>query len=289
MNIEQTIKSHLESYLPEHSFKDVLLYSVFPAGKLFRPKLVHALAEDLGEITENHKFLASSIEIHHAYTLIHDDLPCMDDDDYRRGRESTHKKFNQWKAVLGGDALLSISMGILSNINSNKLSELLSLYCEYTGPRGLILGQVMDLGLENDTIDNIIKIHTLKTSRLIQLALEGSFILSNSEINQSVISKLGLNIGVLFQLLDDLSEIDADISKHELDINPFISLNYEELFTVINTSLSELYLTLNSYKLQNVSKIMDSYLEIMQKKIMLNSLHIQKFVPTFNINNINFK
>jgi len=289
MNIEETIKSHLDLYLPNHSFKDVLLYSVFPAGKLFRPKLVHAMAMDLGEINEDHKFLASSIEIHHAYTLIHDDLPCMDDDDYRRGRESTHKKFNEWKAVLGGDALLSISMGLLANIKSNKLPELLHLYCEYTGPKGLILGQVMDLGLENETIDNIIRIHTLKTSRLIQLALEGSFLLSNSKIDQSDISSLGLDIGILFQLLDDLSEIDANISKHELDINPFINLNSTELFLILNKSLTDLYSTINKYKLQNISNIMDSYLSLMKDKINNNTNFIQKYISDFNIDIINFK
>jgi geranylgeranyl pyrophosphate synthase len=288
MNIEDTIKLHLGPYLPDHDFKEVLLYSLFPAGKLFRPKLVHALAQDLGEITEDHKYLSSSIEIHHAYTLIHDDLPCMDDDDYRRGRESTHKKFNEWKAVLAGDALLSISMGMLSNINSKKLPELLKLYCEYTGPKGLILGQVMDLGLENETIDNIIRIHTLKTSRLIQLALEGSYLLSNSQIDQSDISKLGLNIGILFQLLDDLSEIDSNISKHEIDINPFISLESSELFLILNNCISDLYSTIKKYELENISKIMNVYLELMKNKINQNSMSIQKYITDFNIEKINF-
>lgn len=288
MNIEDTIKLHLDPYLPDHDFKEVLLYSLFPAGKLFRPKLVHALAKDLGVVTEDHKYLSSSIEIQHAYTLIHDDLPCMDDDDYRRGRESTHKKFNEWKAVLAGDALLSISMGMLSNINSKKLPELLKLYCEYTGPRGLILGQVMDLGLENETIDNIIRIHTLKTSRLIQLALEGSYLLSNSQIDQSDISKLGLNIGILFQLLDDLSEIDSNISKHEIDINPFISFESSELFLILNNSISELYSTIKKYELENISKIMNIYLELMKNKINQNSMSIQKYITDFNIEKINF-
>ncbi len=289
MNIENLIKEYISSYLPEHNFREVLLYSLFPAGKLFRPKLVMALANDLDTVTKNHEVLASSIEIHHAYTLIHDDLPCMDDDDYRRGRESTHKKFNEWKAVLAGDGLLSISMGLLSKIKSDNLNQLLDLYCKYTGPQGLILGQVKDLGLENNSFEDIISIHTLKTSRLIQLALEGSHLLSNTTVPATDISSLGLEIGILFQLLDDLSEIDDKVSKHELEINPFITMDTKQLFNQINNSLDILYTVINKHELTNISKMMDSYLKLMKSKIEKNSIFIQKYISEFSISQINIK
>ena len=91
------IEQILDDHLPSEILGEVIRYSVLPTGKLFRPLLVYSLANDLDEVTENHQSFACSLELHHTYTLIHDDLPAMDDDDYRRGRLSSHKKFNEWK------------------------------------------------------------------------------------------------------------------------------------------------------------------------------------------------
>ncbi|HLT22262.1 MAG TPA: polyprenyl synthetase family protein, partial [Bacteriovoracaceae bacterium] len=102
----QAIKTSLKSAGHHPELFKILDYAVLPAGKLFRPKLVEAIALDLGlQITQDHLHLATAVEIHHAYTLVHDDLPAMDDDQYRRGKLSTHAAFNEWKAILAGDAL----------------------------------------------------------------------------------------------------------------------------------------------------------------------------------------
>ena len=112
--IESKLKEHLDHALDLNLLNEPIQYAVFPPGKLFRSKLIYALSHDLNSHSDAHEFFASSIELHHSYTLVHDDLPTMDNDDYRRGKLSTHKKYGEWKAVLTGDALLALSFGPVS-------------------------------------------------------------------------------------------------------------------------------------------------------------------------------
>lgn len=286
--IQSKLEEHLETFLPLEDFRNVLLYSTLPAGKLFRPQLVYALAHDLNEHSYNHEVFASSIEIHHAYTLVHDDLPAMDNDDFRRGKPSCHKQFNEWKAILCGDALMNISFGLLSQINHQNLAQLLGLYSEYTGPRGLILGQVMDLEDRTNSIDEIILIHTLKTSRLIQLSLEGSLLLTQSSIDIKIISDLGLKMGVAFQLLDDLSELTEEINKHELNINPFIHHDSTILINEINNALGIINTIFEKYKLVELERVMTNYLSKMESKIKLGHESIKNHIRDFSIDTIKF-
>lgn len=278
-DIESFLTLHLKECLPQHKFKDVLEYAVLPAGKLFRPQLVMALAADLKESKEDHKYLASSIELHHAYTLIHDDLPAMDDDDIRRGRASTHKKFNEANAILAGDALLNYSYEILANIEAKYLPELLKLYGATTGPKGLILGQVMDLEESLKDFDDIIKIHSLKTSCLIQLALQGSNILSDSKIPRDDTMRLGYSLGVVFQLLDDLSELSDDINEHEKEINPFLQSFQDDAICELSKSILDIKKIIQSHSLKNIDLVINSYLNKMKNKIEKNKSKISKTVP----------
>ena len=284
--INSTLISHLESNLPDHDFRDVLKYAVLPPGKLFRPQLIYALAEDLESLNENHKFFASSIEIHHSYTLVHDDLPAMDDDDYRRGKLSTHKKFGQWQAILAGDALLGMSYGILSNIDSPKLNELLRSYHEYTGASGLILGQVLDLESKDSTLQDIIRIHTLKTARLIQLSLVGSNILSDKPIACHDCKSLGLSIGVLFQLIDDLTELTEDINEHERKINPYLNYELLDIEKCLETEFNKMNSILNDNKLENLNSIITSYLAKMNNKITIGEEKIKTYLSEISLDRL---
>lgn len=286
IELQNILEEHISPFLPEHNFRDVLLYSLIPSGKLFRPKLVHALAQDLDSLTDNHLYLASSLEIHHTYTLIHDDLPAMDDDDYRRGKLASHKKFNEYSAILAGDALLNISFGLLSKINHPNLNQLISLYSEYTGAKGLILGQVLDLEIQKQSIERIIQIHTLKTARLIQLALEGSFLLSNSTLKQSTISQLGLSIGISFQLLDDLSELAEEINGHEMKINPFLNLDSNILLKLLNEHLENIQSIIKENKLECISLIMKEYFSKMLNLINSGESQIKSHLKDFNISQL---
>src|SRR5690606_35073769 len=132
----QAIKTSLKSAGHHPELFKILDYAVLPAGKLFRPKLVEAIALDLGpQITQDHLHLATAVEIHHAYTLVHDDLPAMDDDQYRRGKLSTHAAFNEWKAILAGDALLIHSFNELNKIKNENHRFLLRFFSWATGAK----------------------------------------------------------------------------------------------------------------------------------------------------------
>lgn len=168
--------------------------------------------------------IASFLEIHHAYTLVHDDLPCMDNDDERRGRPSHHKAFGEWQALLTGDALLIASFRLLSQIRHPKSSDIFRVATWATGARGLILGQYKDLSLEMQTgMGDLLETHLYKTARLIQLSLTlPLLILDRDHKRLKAAWRMGASLGILFQLLDDLCELSVDeLSEHENAINPW--------------------------------------------------------------------
>ncbi len=287
--INSKLHEHFKELIPKNDLYEVLEYALFPPGKLFRPELIYALASDLDSLTKNHEYFASAIETHHAYTLVHDDLPAMDNDDFRRGKPSTHKKYGQWKAILAGDALLSLSYGLLSKIET-KPNELLRLFHESTGAAGLIFGQYLDLESAPKNIDDIIQIHTLKTARLIQLSLSGSNILSgNSALPKELIEELGLNIGIVFQLIDDLTELTEEINEHEREINPFLNFASIELYSTINNCLENIYRTLDENTLTNLNDICERYLNKMKSKINDGEEKIKTYIHDFDKELLKFK
>lgn len=263
---------HQASLHPELS--QILNYAVLPAGKLFRPKLVEAIALDLGStLTADHMHLASAIEIHHAYTLVHDDLPSMDNDQYRRGKLSTHAKFGEWKAILAGDALLIHSFSELGKIRSENFRLIHHLFSWATGAKGLILGQFLDLGAQGKAkLNDIVRIHELKTARLIQVATTGTFLISKKyQFTQfKDFMKLGNVIGVSFQLLDDLNELtESSVSEHELEINPFL-LYPDATIEVLSKNLSHLTSILHKQHLSHTTQMMKEYLEKNQNNFVKN-------------------
>lgn len=234
MNLSEKIESNLLRHLNScgyiNKFQDVTNYAVMPPGKLFRPTLVHLTANDLGiDENENLSLIASAIEVHHAYTLVHDDLPCMDDDDMRRGKPSTHKKFSEDLAVLAGDALNNMSFQLLAKINHPNLSKILQFFSWATGTKGLILGQVWDLDQNQKSFEQIIRIHELKTARLIQCSLILPALLGDlTHIEFRKLFRLGKASGISFQLIDDYNErIEKADDPHEKLINPFLNGNEE--------------------------------------------------------------
>ena len=232
--LEQNLIHYLEQSIPAHNFAEVYRYAVIPAGKLFRPKLALAAFEDGGGDIHNiplaHAIwpFASALEIHHAYTLVHDDLPAMDDDDMRRGRPATHKEFGQWQAILAGDGLAVASFRLLSRVNHPQNRFITAVAAHALGPKGLIHGQALDLSGEmKNNFESLLLTHELKTARLIQLALLGGTVLATKNIDAKACKKawrLGHAIGLSFQLLDDLGELsDTQLSEHEADVNPWLS------------------------------------------------------------------
>jgi geranylgeranyl pyrophosphate synthase len=279
--------------------KEVMDYAVLPAGKLFRPKLVEAITLDLKQkINQDAIYLACAIELHHAYTLVHDDLPAMDNDLIRRGKPSTHAQFGEWKAILAGDSLLIASFEELMRISHSDIRSLHKLMSWSTGGRGLIKGQFLDLEADGKlNLNQIVRIHELKTARLIQVATLGSYLLGSSQKTLKGLieyMRLGREIGVTFQLIDDLTELtDKNVSDHEKMINPFI-ISVKDALNSLRVSHGRLKKITGSNQLKHLEVMLDDYfknsqtlllngLENIEKNIKESDLHsdLKKWITTF--------
>ena len=178
--LDNSLKDLIDHFCHDNDFKQRLLYTLLPAGKYIRSHLAFNIANDFSLTNQDELLLlCCAIETHHTYTLIHDDLPCMDNDIYRRGRLSHHLKYSEWEAVLAGDALLTLSYQILTKINHSNNMKLLKLLGWATGSKGLIYGQYLDLYEEkNNHSSSYKKVNLLKTARLFQVSCLGAYYLS---------------------------------------------------------------------------------------------------------------
>lgn len=270
--LSEAIHTALKNSSNHPELTEVMDYAVFPAGKLFRPRLVEALALDLaGALSKNHLHLAAAIELHHAYTLVHDDLPAMDNDLIRRGKPSTHAHYGQWRAILAGDALLIASFNELSFIQHQNFQAIFKLMTWTTGAKGLIEGQFRDLLADGKmNFEEVVRIHELKTGRLIQLATLGTYFLNPKQNLKGKVEflRLGREIGVSFQLLDDLSELAApEVSEHEKNINPFIS-NTAAALKELSLSHRRLTSILFKHKLDHTERMLQDYFKKNQDALL---------------------
>jgi len=191
-------------------------YSLLGGGKRLRPILTLAAAEACGE-KDLHSILpaACAVELIHTYSLVHDDLPCMDDDDLRRGRPTSHKVFGEGIAVLAGDALLTRAFGLLATVKPSKrypLSQLLAEMEAAAGSLQLIAGQVADLEAEGKKllIRDVRFIHERKTAALIVLSLRlGAMIAGATTAQLKALTDFGASLGLAFQILDDILDVTA--------------------------------------------------------------------------------
>ncbi len=235
---EQILKfeNHLEllakNFLPTSSslqvISDSIKYSLFSGGKRFRPLLCFATAELFELDPEKTIPLATAIEFIHTYSLIHDDLPCMDDDDLRRGKPSNHKKFGEDIALLAGDALISEAQKILVQAYSGEqnFKDLFVEFSDSIGVQGMIAGQVLDLRLTDTNFDEMKEIHFLKTGQLIKLAIKGvGYLVGIDSEKLNSLNDLSLNLGFAFQIKDDLQDFMAgDESDSEANMVNVIGL-----------------------------------------------------------------
>lgn len=267
--IEADIKSVIDRANYNNFFSEIYDYSLLPAGKLFRPLLAWATAMDFGINLDSQSARASisnfscALEIHHTYTLIHDDMPCMDDDEYRRGRLSTHAKFGQWQALLAGDALQSLSFNLINKIKTPLKYEILNYAHWCLGAKGLILGQALDLDHQmTESFKNLILTHKLKTARLIQLSIVGSY-LQTKDASLKVakdLHRLGHHMGIAFQLLDDLCELeDEKLSDHEEAVNPW-KTRQEDCYSELQRNLEYMRGFFAKYHSENIKLVYGQYL-----------------------------
>ena len=192
-------------------------YGVFSGGKRFRSTIIVNTGKIFNISYKKLIALGAAVECIHSYSLIHDDLPSMDDDDYRRGKMSTHKKFNEFTAILTGNSLLTLAFEILSSENlkfSPKIkNELIKSLAIYSGHSGLAEGQYFDLTYENKKISKkkIIKMQENKTGKLFAFCCESAGIIKGLNYEKrNILKKIGLDIGLLFQITDDLIDYKGD-------------------------------------------------------------------------------
>lgn len=275
--LRQTLKRHVQ----HPGIYMALDYAVMPPGKLFRPRLLEAVCADLKVATHKDILtLGCALEIHHAYTLVHDDMPCMDNDLTRRGKPTTHVAFGEWQALLTGDVLLALSYAELEKLQTPSATFIRKLFHWATGAKGLILGQWIDLGHEGEKNAHLLmRMHELKTARLMQIATTGALALSNTKFNLKDLKRflsLGNSIGLAFQLLDDLDDLCTDkLSEHEKAVNPFLQAPQE-----VRLRLTHVLEILEQEKLPETRKFLKAFLKKSAQGLIENQNKWSAHVPS---------
>lgn len=213
------IDSVLEGLLPKSEIEpkrlhEAIRWSIFAGGKRFRPALVLAVGDVFGASQNSLLRTAAAVEMIHTYSLIHDDLPSMDDDDLRRGRETCHVKFNEATAILAGDALQNLAFQIIAddeNVSFETRIKLISELANAAGtPAGMVAGQQFDLEAEGKEIslEQLENIHQFKTGAMISFsARAGAIIAEASKKEIEAIGVYASKLGLLFQITDDLLDV----------------------------------------------------------------------------------
>lgn len=200
----------------EAKMLEAMRYSVENGGKRIRPMLTLEFCRMCGGSVEAALPLACAIEFIHTYSLIHDDLPCMDDDDMRRGKPSSHIKFGEANALLAGDSLLTFafqSAGEAEDIPADAVAKAVSLLARASGCAGMIAGQVQDLENENKTVaaDDLRSVDILKTGELIRCACQlGCIAAEADDMKLEAARVYAENLGIAFQIVDDILDVTSD-------------------------------------------------------------------------------
>ena len=229
-------------------------YALEAGGKRLRPYLVFAMSNQTLQ-NENMLNLAYALEMVHTYSLVHDDLPAMDNDDYRRGQLTTHKRFDEATAILAGDALLTQAFYVISTLalKHEDLVRAIHILSMSSGANGMILGQVLDI--QNDTkytnqIEDLYRLYEYKTGCLFSAALRLGNLLNQKHENEDQLDRIGKKLGIVFQIQDDYLERtstfdvigksnQSDLDNHKKTVIEFLGIDATKL------KINELYAELN--------------------------------------------
>lgn len=215
----ELINSALENYLkpkyPERLY-EAMRYSIMAGGKRMRPVLLLSACEAVGGNINDALPFACALEMIHTYSLIHDDLPAMDNDDFRRGKPTCHKQFDEAMAILAGDGLLTYAFEVMLEAicdkKENNWVKAAKLIANYSGSEGMLVGQVVDVESEGKKIDDkiLMYIHDNKTGGLIKAALMAGAVIGGAD-NDIVrnFEKIGYNMGIAFQIKDDILDVTS--------------------------------------------------------------------------------
>ena len=276
-NDVRKIDNVLLSFLPDakegqYSVVDAMKYSLVNGGKRIRPVLTLEFAKACKGSEEECLPLACAIEYIHTYSLIHDDLPCMDDDDLRRGNPSCHKQFDEATALLAGDALLTHAFDMIttSDLSDDKKVKAVSLLSQNAGVGGMIGGQVIDLLFEkgNPSLKELLTVYKLKTGALISAAcLMGCISAGATDEQMSCASKFAYSLGIAFQIQDDILDVvgkeeklgkpigsDVDNNKTTYVTKVGIDKSKEDVKRLTDIATSQLYAFENTEFIEMLAK-----------------------------------
>ncbi|WP_353990395.1 polyprenyl synthetase family protein [Pediococcus argentinicus] len=211
--INQRIDDLLDQTVFDNELKSMMAYSIHAGGKRLRPLLLLAIIETVqNNLTRDDFTVAAALEAIHTYSLIHDDLPAMDNDDLRRGNPTSHKKFGEAHAILTGDALLTVAFQWLSSLDgdSDKTVKLVTELSAAAGPSGMVIGQVWDIeGVTKQySMDKLQQLHENKTGRLLKFTAQAANILTNvSKQLADELVEFTTNFGLAYQIFDDIADV----------------------------------------------------------------------------------
>ena len=218
LKIEDVLSNILEKKISTNkNLNDAMRYSVLGGGKRIRPFLVAECSKFFDTDEDEIMQIAAAIELLHVYSLVHDDLPSLDNDDLRRGKPSTHKYFDEAIAILVGDALQALSFEILSNsykkIKKIDQINLINSFAQYVGQYGMVGGQAIDIDINQKdlSLDKLLEMYKLKTANLISFSCQVGGIVSGAEQKKiNALKNFGNNIGIAFQISDDILDVIGD-------------------------------------------------------------------------------
>lgn len=243
---KERVNSFLVNYLATQQESPLLTaveYSLLNVGKRVRPYLVYAIGELFNVPLEELDYIAGALECIHVYSLIHDDLPCMDDDDYRHDKLAAHKKFPEALAVLAGDTLQSLAFELITAANLPPLNKIniIKTLAQKIGLSGMCLGQALELTNQTSTAASILNIHYYKTACLLQAATLSGYQASTAtdSATYQLIQEFAENIGVAFQLQDDLFDAESNEASSMVyflpqeEIQALIDQKYTRAYTLL--------------------------------------------------------
>ncbi len=212
--VDNALKEYVkEADTPQKKIYDAMAYSLFAGGKRLRPQIMLMTAKMCGIEPEKALPFACAMEMIHTYSLIHDDLPAMDNDDLRRGKPTNHKVFGEAIAILAGDALLTKAFEVVSaydeeNVDKNKVMKAISVLATASGADGMIGGQVIDIESHDEDLDLLKYLHSLKTGAIIRASGVIGAILAGADDEQiNAIDSFCYNLGIAFQIQDDILDV----------------------------------------------------------------------------------
>ncbi len=241
--VEEKLVSYANELQCPNVLREAMAYSLEAGGKRLRPLLLFATLQAFGKEKNLGVGAACALEMIHTYSLVHDDLPCMDDDDLRRGKPTNHKVFGEAMAVLAGDGLLTYAFQVImayeqKEISAEKKVRLVLELAKAAGPEGMVGGQVADMEAEGKqlTIDELEYIHKHKTGKLLEFAVLAGSILSNAtEEQEEKLLEFAKYIGLAFQIRDDILDVEGTEEEVGKPIGSDVSnekSTYTTLFTV---------------------------------------------------------